>query len=209
MRASDHRYCKIDAKTIPKRPNSAPCVGLPANLRKPCSCGRNAPNPAVDGQDPDFRSAALPGAAQGRSVRTVFALHRRPACSGSRLAIAVTFLQIFVGVLRWREISAECGAPLELGRAMRYNVIGAVLQPDPAVRDRRRCGPAVAGRARRRRLARGHLLDLRRSRDRPRRARDHRSSRACPGATSSSPIRTDARRCCSSTSPRSRAASAS
>ncbi|WP_426614827.1 lysylphosphatidylglycerol synthase transmembrane domain-containing protein [Bradyrhizobium sp. McL0616] len=41
------------------------------------------------------------------------------------LAIAVTFLQIFVGALRWREISAACGAPLELGRAMRYNVIGA------------------------------------------------------------------------------------
>jgi len=41
------------------------------------------------------------------------------------VAIAVTFLQIFVGVVRWREISAECGAPLELGRAMRYNVIGA------------------------------------------------------------------------------------
>ena len=40
------------------------------------------------------------------------------------LAIAVTFLQIFLGVLRWREVSAECGAPLELGRAMRYNVIG-------------------------------------------------------------------------------------
>ena len=41
------------------------------------------------------------------------------------LAIAVTFLQIFVGVLRWREVSAECGAPLELGPAMRYNVIGS------------------------------------------------------------------------------------
>ena len=41
------------------------------------------------------------------------------------LAIAVTFLQIFVGVLRWREVSAECGAPLELGQAMRYNVIGS------------------------------------------------------------------------------------
>ncbi|MGM4872069.1 lysylphosphatidylglycerol synthase transmembrane domain-containing protein [Bradyrhizobium sp. 956_D2_N1_5] len=41
------------------------------------------------------------------------------------MAIAVTFLQIFIGVLRWREISAECGAPLELARAMRYNVIGA------------------------------------------------------------------------------------
>src|SRR5204863_3772791 len=41
------------------------------------------------------------------------------------LAIAVTFLQIFVGVLRWREVSAACGAPLELGQAMRYNVIGS------------------------------------------------------------------------------------
>jgi hypothetical protein len=40
------------------------------------------------------------------------------------LAIAVTFLQIFVGVLRWREISAECGAPLEISQAMRFNVIG-------------------------------------------------------------------------------------
>lgn len=41
------------------------------------------------------------------------------------MAIAVTFLQIFVGVLRWREISAACGAPLGLAQAMRYNVIGA------------------------------------------------------------------------------------
>jgi uncharacterized membrane protein YbhN (UPF0104 family) len=40
------------------------------------------------------------------------------------LAIAMTFLQIFLGVLRWREISAECGAPLETKQAMRYNVIG-------------------------------------------------------------------------------------
>ncbi len=40
------------------------------------------------------------------------------------LAIAVTFLQIFLGVLRWREISGECGAPLETGQAMRFNVIG-------------------------------------------------------------------------------------
>src|ERR1700712_3473773 len=41
------------------------------------------------------------------------------------LAIAVTFLQIFVGVLRWREVSAECGASLTTRQAMRYNVIGA------------------------------------------------------------------------------------
>src|SRR3979490_1388603 len=41
------------------------------------------------------------------------------------MAIAVTFLQIFVGVLRWREVSAECGASLTTRQAMRYNVIGA------------------------------------------------------------------------------------
>jgi uncharacterized membrane protein YbhN (UPF0104 family) len=41
------------------------------------------------------------------------------------LAVAVTFLQIFVGVLRWRIVGAECGAPLPLRQAMRYNVIGA------------------------------------------------------------------------------------
>src|SRR3954451_25069808 len=41
-----------------------------------------------------------------------------------RLAIAVTFLQIFAEVLRWREIGAECGAPLGTAQAMRYNVIG-------------------------------------------------------------------------------------
>ena len=40
-------------------------------------------------------------------------------------AIAVTFLQILVGVLRWREISAECGAPIETRQAMRFNLIGS------------------------------------------------------------------------------------
>ena len=40
------------------------------------------------------------------------------------IAIAVTFLQIFVGVLRWREIGAECGAPLATRQAMRFNLIG-------------------------------------------------------------------------------------
>src|SRR6202140_5384227 len=41
------------------------------------------------------------------------------------LALAVAFFQIFVGVLRWREISAECGAPLATRPAMRFNLIGA------------------------------------------------------------------------------------
>jgi glycosyltransferase 2 family protein len=40
------------------------------------------------------------------------------------LAVAVTFFQIFIGVLRWRIVSAECGAPLPIRQAMRYNVIG-------------------------------------------------------------------------------------
>ena len=40
------------------------------------------------------------------------------------MAIAVTFLQIFVGVLRWREIGTACGAPLATRQAMRFNQIG-------------------------------------------------------------------------------------
>jgi hypothetical protein len=40
------------------------------------------------------------------------------------MAIAVTFLQIFIGVLRWREISAECGIPLSTQQGMRFNLIG-------------------------------------------------------------------------------------
>ena len=41
------------------------------------------------------------------------------------LAIAVSFLQIFVGALRWREITEECGAPLATRQAMRFNLIGS------------------------------------------------------------------------------------
>jgi glycosyltransferase 2 family protein len=41
------------------------------------------------------------------------------------LAIAATFLQIFVGALRWREVSVACGAPLGTKQTMRFNLIGA------------------------------------------------------------------------------------
>jgi hypothetical protein len=41
------------------------------------------------------------------------------------LAVAMTFFQIFVGVLRWCTVSAACGAPLTIRQAMRYNVIGS------------------------------------------------------------------------------------
>jgi glycosyltransferase 2 family protein len=41
------------------------------------------------------------------------------------LAVAVTLLQVFFGALRWREISADCDAPLEMTQAMRFNLIGS------------------------------------------------------------------------------------
>jgi glycosyltransferase 2 family protein len=40
-------------------------------------------------------------------------------------AILVTIFQIFLGALRWREISALCEAPLTDLQAFRYNMIGA------------------------------------------------------------------------------------
>src|ERR1700693_1957467 len=41
------------------------------------------------------------------------------------LAVAATFLQIFVGVLRWRAVSGACRAPLTIRTAMRSNLFGA------------------------------------------------------------------------------------
>ncbi|WP_213770114.1 lysylphosphatidylglycerol synthase transmembrane domain-containing protein [Bradyrhizobium sp. dw_78] len=40
------------------------------------------------------------------------------------LAIAVNFLQVYAGALRWREVSADCGAPLTARKAMHFNLIG-------------------------------------------------------------------------------------
>ena len=41
------------------------------------------------------------------------------------IAVMITLVQIFIGALRWREISALCGAPLTDLQAFRYNMIGA------------------------------------------------------------------------------------
>ena len=41
------------------------------------------------------------------------------------LAVLVTIFQIFLGALRWREISALCNAPLGDLQAFRYNMIGS------------------------------------------------------------------------------------
>jgi uncharacterized membrane protein YbhN (UPF0104 family) len=40
-------------------------------------------------------------------------------------AVIATVFQIFLGALRWREISGACAAPLGTGQAFRYNMIGA------------------------------------------------------------------------------------
>ena len=41
------------------------------------------------------------------------------------LAVSITVVQIFIGALRWREISGLCQAPLTDLQAFRYNMIGA------------------------------------------------------------------------------------
>lgn len=41
------------------------------------------------------------------------------------LSMAVLLLQLFVGALRWREVSNHCGAPLTVKQATRFTVIGA------------------------------------------------------------------------------------
>ncbi|HVV41637.1 MAG TPA: lysylphosphatidylglycerol synthase transmembrane domain-containing protein [Nitrobacter sp.] len=41
------------------------------------------------------------------------------------LATAITFLQVFVSALRWREISTDCDAPLTIAQANRFSLIGS------------------------------------------------------------------------------------
>src|SRR5215471_18000247 len=41
------------------------------------------------------------------------------------VAVLVTIFQVFLGALRWREISALCSAPLSDLQAFRYNMIGS------------------------------------------------------------------------------------
>src|SRR5258708_29221057 len=47
------------------------------------------------------------------------------------LALLVTVVQIFLGALRWREISQLCRAPLTDLQAFRYNMIGAFFNQTP------------------------------------------------------------------------------
>jgi hypothetical protein len=110
-------YCQIGFKTIPRRRTFGArrqlrCFDIPSNLAKR---GRDAPDPAFD--DKILISAALLYLALRKVNLSDLASRINIASLGwIGMAIAVTFLQIFVGVLRWREISAECGAPLATRR---------------------------------------------------------------------------------------------
>ena len=123
-------------------------------------------------KDTDLRGAALSRAAQGQSLRPCVA-HRycepgldRP---GDRRDLPADLCRR-VAMARdqrgmRRAADDQAGDALQSDRN--------VLQPDAAFLDRRRRGAALAGGARRRRMARGDLFDLRRPRHRPDRARDH------------------------------------
>ncbi len=41
------------------------------------------------------------------------------------LAVAAVLLQVFLGAVRWREVSSYCGAPLKLVQATRFSLIGS------------------------------------------------------------------------------------
>src|ERR1700686_4196774 len=119
-------YCQIGLKTIPRRRSSTRCVEL--------RCFWLPPELASAGEMPRillstlkiFVSAALLYLALRKANFSDLASRIDVASLGwIGLAIAVTFLQIFVGVLRWRVVSAECGAPLATRQAMRFNLIGA------------------------------------------------------------------------------------
>ncbi len=119
-------YCQIGAKTIPKRTKSGAAVGFAAPM------ALSNPTSADDMRRILFStlkiliSAALLYLALRKVNFYELASRFDLASLGwTGLAIAVTFLQIFFGALRWREISADCGAPLETTQALRFNLIGS------------------------------------------------------------------------------------
>jgi hypothetical protein len=120
-------YCQIGFKTIPRRRVSAQCLKVALFLTF-------FSNRASAGE---MRRILLSTAKILISAALLYLALRKANLSDLAtrfditslgwigLAIAVTFLQIFVGALRWREISAECGAPLATRQAMRFNLIGS------------------------------------------------------------------------------------
>src|SRR5882762_1911859 len=141
-------------------------------LLKLTSRGRHASDPAFDDKNTDLRRAALSRAAQGQSLRACVAhqyceprLDRHGDCRD----LPADFCRRVALARDQRRVRRAAGD--KAGDALQFD--RNILQPDPAILDRRRRRKTLAGRARRRRVARGDLFHLRRPRHRPDRACDH------------------------------------
>ena len=132
----------------------------------------NASDSAFDHQDIDLGGAALFLVAQGQSVRTRLA-HR---CRESGLDRPGNRRDLPADISRRVAMARDQRGMRRAARDQAGHALQSdrdLLQSDAAVLDRRRRGAAVAGCPGRRRLARGDLLHLRRSRHRPDCACDH------------------------------------
>src|SRR5260221_5745222 len=119
-------YCHIGFKTIPRRPSSARGADFRRFLT-PFSHLASADEMRrilLSTAKILISAALLYFSLRKINLYDLASRIRIESLGWIALAVAITFLQIFVGVLRWREISAECGAPLETRQAMRFNVIG-------------------------------------------------------------------------------------
>jgi uncharacterized membrane protein YbhN (UPF0104 family) len=114
-------YCQIDPETIPRRTKPGAIAGFTSNV----ACSADDMRRILLSAVKIAISAALLYFAL-RKVSFYELVSRFDVASAGwiALAVAVTFLQIFVGALRWREISADCGAPLPTTTAFRFNLIG-------------------------------------------------------------------------------------
>src|SRR6202044_411995 len=119
-------YCQIGTKTIPRRGSLVRDIAWAAAFYCPKTfANASEMRRILSSAIKILVSAALLYLAL-RKVNFADLIARLDLTSAAwlALAVAITFLQIFIGVLRWRIVSTECGAPLPLRQAMRYNVIG-------------------------------------------------------------------------------------
>jgi glycosyltransferase 2 family protein len=114
-------YCQIGAKTIPRRTKSGAAVGFAVSYGL---CSDDMRQILLSTVKIVISAALLYFALRKVSFYELASRFDVASLGWIGLAVAVTFLQIFLGALRWREISADCGAPLATTQAFRFNLIG-------------------------------------------------------------------------------------
>ena len=122
-------YCQIGFKTIPRRRSSARGAGLRcfdifSNLFSNLASAGEMRRILLSTAKILVSAALLYFSLRKVNLSDLASRLDLASLGWIGLAIAVTFLQIFVGALRWREISAECDAPLTTRQATRFNLIG-------------------------------------------------------------------------------------